>query len=516
MTWMQWFYAFLIANVFHYLMYCNFYRRAGYPRWAALVPVYNLYVLTRIINRPWWWMLLLMIPVVNLLMIPTYWFQVLEVFGKNTARDKWLVLLTLGLYLVYLNWTEADELTYNPEHDGKETILGIIVFAVTAATLVHTFAFQPFQIPTSSLENTLLVGDYLFVSKLHYGPRVPMTTLQVPMLHDTIPVIKVRSYLKWPQFPYLRLPGFQKVKRYDLVVFNWPADTVEQFFKVSHRKIRKPIDKKSNYVKRCVGLPGDTIQVKQGILYVNGKPARYPDRTHIKHEYIVRTKKGLSFSRRQLNYLFNKFHVYEVHRLRDGGMAINMTREAARAVRSFPQTDTVYMFLDTVPRPLFGSKRWSFDNYGPLYIPRKGDTVTLTRENYPVYKRLLEEYETMEPLTYNRVEWKNGSVYINGKPVKKYVFKQNYYWMMGDNRSHSEDSRVWGFVPWTHIVGKPVFIWFSKDNVTGKIRWDRIFTTVSGKGKRVSYFWYVMAVLFLWLVVWPYYRKRKKAEKKVK
>ena len=509
MTWTQWFYTFLIANVFHFLMYCNFYRRAGYPRWAALVPVYNLYVLTRIINRPWWWMLLLMIPVVNLLMIPTYWFQVLEVFGKKTARDKWLVLLTLGLYLVYLNWTEADKLPYNPEHDSKETILGIIVFAVTAATLVHTFGFQPFVIPTSSLENTLLVGDYLFVSKLHYGPRVPMTTLQVPMLHDTVPVIKIRSYLKRPQLPYLRLPGFQKVKRYDIVVFNWPADTVEQFFKISRRKIRKPIDKKSNYVKRCVGLPGDTIQVKQGILYVNGKPARYPDRTHLKHDYVVRTKQGLSFSRRQINYLLDKFHVYEYLREPDGSFKINMTREAARAVRGFPQTDTVYMFMDTTTRHLFGNPSWSFDNYGPLYIPRKGDTVTLTRENFPIYKRLLEEYETMEPLTYNRVEWKNNSVYINGKPVKKYVFKQDYYWMMGDNRSHSEDSRVWGFVPWTHIVGKPVLIWFSKDNVTGKIRWNRLFTTVSGKGKRVSYFWYVVAILLLWFVVWPYYRKRK-------
>ncbi len=509
MTWTQWFYTFLIANVFHFLMYANFYRRAGYPRWAALVPVYNLYVLTRIINRPWWWMLLLMIPVVNLLMIPTYWFQVLEVFGKKTARDKWLVLLTLGLYLVYLNWTEADKLPYNPEHDSKETILGIIVFAVTAATLVHTFGFQPFVIPTSSLENTLLVGDYLFVSKLHYGPRVPMTTLQIPMLHDTVPVIKMRSYIKRPLLPYLRLPGFQKVKRYDIVVFNWPADTVEQFYKKTSKYIYKPIDKKSNYVKRCVGLPGDTIQVKQGILYVNGKPARYPDRTHLKHDYVVRTKQGLSFSRRQINYLLDKFHVYEYLREADGSFKINMTREAARAVRGFPQTDTVYMSLDTVPQQLFGNPSWSFDNYGPLYIPRKGDTVTLTRENFPIYKRLLEEYETMEPLTYNRVEWKNDSVYINGKPVKKYVIRQDYYWMMGDNRSHSEDSRKWGFVPWTHIVGKPVLIWFSKDNVTGKIRWNRLFTTVSGKGKRVSYVWYVVALLLFWFVVWPYYRKRK-------
>jgi signal peptidase I len=150
------------------------------------------------------------------------------------------------------------------------------------------------------------------------------------------------------------------------------------------------------------------------------------------------------------------------------------------------------------------------DNFGPLYIPKKGDKVTLTEENYPLYKRLLAEYETGESLKTNKVEWHDGSAYINGKPVKEYTFKQNYYWMMGDNRSHSEDSRIWGFVPWTHIVGKPVFIWFSKDNVTGKIRWDRVFTTVSGKGKRKSYLWYFLLFVALVWGVWPYYKKRKK------
>ncbi len=509
MTWMQWFAVFLAGNIFHWLMYNRFYKRAGYPSWYAIIPVYNLYILTKIINRPWWWMLLLFIPVVNLLMIPTYWFQVLEVFGKNTPKDKILTLLTLGLYIVYLNWTQADKLPYRPQHDDKETVLGVIVFAVVAATLVHTFGFQPFVIPTSSLENTLLVGDYLFVSKLHYGPRLPMTTIQVPMLHDTVPVIKVRSYLKRPQLPYMRLPGFQKLKRNDLVVFNWPADTVHQFFK-AEKGVRKPIDKKSHYVKRCVGLPGDTLEVRAGILYINGHPASYPDRTELKHDYIIKTKKGLHFSRRQLRRLFDKYHVYEWNAIKDGYWA-NLTAKAAEALKTFPETDTVYMALDTTKGRMFGHpEKWSMDYFGPIYIPRKGDKVVLTRENYPLYKKLLEEYETGQPLTYNKVEWRNGSVYINGKPVKEYTFKQNYYWMMGDNRSHSEDSRFWGFVPWTHIVGKPVFIWFSKDNVTGNIRWDRVFTTVSGKGKRVSYLWpFVIFALLAW-VVWPYYKKRKK------
>ncbi len=509
MTWSQWFLLFLAGNVYHWFMYNRFYKRAGYPSWYALIPIYNLYILTKIINRPWWWMLLLFIPVVNLLMIPTYWFQVLEVFGKNTAKDKILALVTLGLYIVYLNWTQADKLPYNPQHDDKETVLGVIVFAVVAATLVHTFAFQPFVIPTSSLENTLLVGDYLFVSKLHYGPRVPMTVLQVPMVHDTVPVLKVRSYFKRPQLPYMRLPGFQKLKRNDLVVFNWPADTVHHFF-VAEPGVQKPIDKKSHYVKRCVALPGDTVEVKNGILYINGRPATYPDRTEIKHEYVVKTKEGLSFSRRQWQYLLDKFHIYEAHRI-PGGYMINLTRRAAEAVKSFPETDTLYMYIDSVKGRVFGRpNKWSMDNFGPLYIPKKGDKVTLTEENYPLYKRLLAEYETGESLKTNKVEWHDGSAYINGKPVKEYTFKQNYYWMMGDNRSHSEDSRIWGFVPWTHIVGKPVFIWFSKDNVTGKIRWDRVFTTVSGKGKRKSYLWYFLLFVALVWGVWPYYKKRKK------
>jgi signal peptidase I len=451
-------------------------------------------------------------------MAAVYWFQVLEVFGKNTKNDKILVLVTLGLYLIYLNFTQAEKLPYNPVHDKKETLLGSIVFAIVAATLVHTFAFQPFIIPTPSLEKSLLVGDYLFVSKLHYGPRVPMTTLAVPMVHDTIPVIKIKSYLNRPQLPYMRLPGFQKVKRYDIVVFNWPADTVKQFFTVTKERIRKPIDKKSHYVKRCVGLPGDTVEIRQGKLFVNGQPAQYPDRTEIQHMYSVKFKPGQSISRRNLIRLKKKFDINLNNavkgKLKDGKYLINLTEKAARFMQSWPETDTLSIFLDTLKhRKIFpGTGQWSMDNFGPLYIPKKGDKIKLTRQNYLLYKKLLEEYETMEPLTENKVTWKDGKVYINGKPVNEYTFKQNYYWMMGDNRSNSEDSRVWGFVPYTHIVGKPVFIWFSRDKTDGHIRWDRVFTTVSGKGKRQSYL-IPFLLLLVFYYAWNYYRKKRKSGK---
>ncbi len=516
MTISQWVVFFLVANAVHFVLFWKFYKKAGYPGWYAAIPFYNTWILTKIINRPWYWFPLLYVPVINLLMMAVYLVQLAEVFGMKDAKSKWLSVLTGGLYLAYVAYTKYDSLHYNPQHDDKETVLGAIVFAVVAATLVHNYMFQPYMIPTGSLEKSLLVGDYLFVSKMHYGPRIPMTTVSVPMLHDTIPVLNIRSYLKRPQLPYMRLPGFTKIKRNDIVVFNWPRDTVRHFFEPTHERIRKPIDKKSNYVKRCVGLPGDTIQLIKGRLYVNGKPARYPDRTYIEHMYIVKTDSGKSLSFSELRFLKKK---YDLNR-DDWGMVgkgvymMNLTKQALDAVKHFPEVDTVYMALDTVKskRIFPGDGRWSYDNFGPLYIPKKGDKIRLTKENYPLYKHLLQEYETMASLKENKVSFHDGSVYINGKPVKEYTFKQDYYWMMGDNRSRSEDSRIWGFVPWTHVVGKPVFIWFSRDKETGKIRWDRVFTTVSGKGKRVSYLW-VFVILLVVYFGFDYYRKKKRKNK---
>ncbi|NPA42661.1 MAG: signal peptidase I [Chlorobi bacterium] len=517
MTLTQWIAFFLIMNVVHLLMYCCFYKRAGYPAWYALIPFYNAYILTKIINRPWWWFILLYIPGINILMAAVYWFQVLEVFGKNTLKDKILVILTGGLYLIYLNFFEARKLPYNPEHDDKETLLGSLVFAVIAATVVHIYGFQPFIIPTPSLEKSLLVGDFLFVSKLHYGPRVPMTTLSVPMVHDTVPVLKIKSYLNRPQLPYMRLPGFQKPKRFEIVVFNWPADTVEHFGVPPARKIRKPIDKKSHYVKRLVGLPGDTIEVREGVLYVNGKRARYPDRTHLQHFYAVEMKPGHTIGRRAYKYLKDRYdfdlRFAKSGRLNDSTYIINLTADAARYLATLPGVDTVYMYLDTIrsPHVFPGTGWWSMDDFGPLYIPKKGDTLVLNKRNYTLYKSLLREYETMASLKENRVEWKDGTAYINGKPVEKYVVKQDYYWMMGDNRNNSEDSRVWGFVPWTHIVGKPVFIWFSWDKNEGRPRWSRVFTTVHGKGERRSYLIpFLLMVALYW--GWTRYRKKKRGE----
>ncbi len=256
MTLIQWFIFFLIIQVVHFLGTWKLYEKAGRKSWEAAIPVYNSIVLMKIIDRPTWWTILLFIPVVNLMMFPVIWVETLRAFGKKSTADTVLGVVTLGFYIYYINYTQ--EVTHIPNKNAipKENTLSSLLFALVVATLVHTYVMQPFTIPTSSLEKSLLVGDFLFVSKFHYGARTPMTTVAAPMVHDTIPVLGTKSYSKFPQLPYFRFPGIQKIERNDIVVFNWPVDTVYQFFDRSGRYADKPIDKKSNYVKRCVGIRG--------------------------------------------------------------------------------------------------------------------------------------------------------------------------------------------------------------------------------------------------------------------
>ena len=511
MTLTQWTVTFLILNIIHGLGTWKFYKKAGFEPWKAFVPFLNLYALMKIINRPWWWIIFAYIPIVNLLMIPTLWVQLLQVFGKKTSKDLWLAVFTLGLYVAYINYVEAEKLVYNPVHENeKDTILGSLVFAVIAATIVHTYFIQPYKIPTGSLEKTLLIGDYLLVSKMHYGPRIPMTTLALPMVHDTIPVINKRSYLKFPQLPYMRIPGFQKVKRNDIVVFNWPADTVKQFFKKDIAQY-KPIDKKSHYVKRCVAISGDSLQIKNGRVYINGKPTVYPDRTYLQHMYVVTPKDSMPFTRSMLLRLVNNYDIKEIYPMQNSDSFImNLTDEKLQVVKNLSNIKTIKL-LDGGKGRMFGNKEWDINNFGPIYIPKKGDQLVLTPENYPLYKQIIEKYDEHDKahkIRNHHLTMKDGKFYLDGKPIKQYKVKQNYYFMMGDNRSNSEDSRFWGYVPFDHVVGKPVFIFMS----SGKdgIRWKRVFTTVMGEGERVSY---LVPFIVLLLIYFGYssYRKRKKA-----
>ena len=568
MTLLQWFVFFLVLQFVHFAGTWKLYKTAGYAPWKALVPVYNALLLMQIIKRPKWWVILLFIPTINLILLGVIWIETLRSFGKNSTKDTFLVLLTLGFYIYVVNYSKApkyiQDRSLKPRTAIGETISSI-VFAVVAATLVHNYLIQPFIIPTGSLEKSLLIGDFLFVSKFHYGPRAPMTAVSFPMVHDTIPVFKVRSYLKKPQIPYFRFPGFEKIKRNEIVVFSWPADTVRQFF-VKEKGVRKPIDKKSNYVKRCVGLPGDTLQIIDGFVHTNGHRNQLPDRAKIQYTFTAFNTKGISA--RQLASLgyrdfYRKYRIENItqnsyqqlrpylitstgnsaenfvaitdHKglpvdviqklgLRAGELMetqtnLTLTLEEAQQLRQVSWLDSLKQQIEKTQKPnetFFPNKlpfTWNQDNFGPIVIPKKGESVLLTKNNLALYKKIIVDYEK------NNLEILPNQFIINGKPTTSYTFSQDYYWMMGDNRHRSEDSRFWGFVPEDHIVGKPIFIWFSIEGINDgirnwKIRWDRVFTTVNGEGKPTSYLPHFLVILALWQG-YVFIRKRKSKSRKV-
>lgn len=562
----QWIIFILIIQVIHFLGTWKLYVKAGRKAWEAAIPVYNAIVLMQIINRPKWWVILLFIPIINLLMFPVIWVETIRSFGRKSQIESWLVVLTLGFYIFYVNYGLDVKYVVNRSLHPRTALgewVSSIVFAVVAATLVHTYFIQPYVIPTGSLEKTLRVGDFLFVSKFHYGARTPMTTVAAPMVHDTLPLIGTRSYLNKPQLPYFRLPGFKKIKRNEIVVFSWPADTVRIFFK-KEAGVKKPIDKKSNYVKRCVGVPGDSLAVKDGYVFINGKQTVLPDRALPQYDYMAYSQKGVSskllkeleitgfnriFITSQLNQnQFDQISKYllgsrrgnsgnielitshlgiPTEAIRNAGLSlkeqtdrqrlITITEDIAEKLKNNTALDSVVKIIEPKGKsgynifPQDNSYAWNNDNFGPIYIPEKGKTVPLNLEVLPIYKKIIKDYEN------NTISVTGNQISINGQVTDTYTFKQDYYWMMGDNRDHSEDSRTWGFVPDNHIVGTPIFIWMSIDNFTDgwknwEIRWDRVFTTVHGNGEPISYFKYFLIALVGWFV-FDFFRKKRRKTK---
>jgi len=290
MTTYQWFVFFLIVQLIHGLGTWKLYEKAGRKSWEAFIPVYNSIVLMKIINRPTWWTFLLFIPVINLLMFPIVWVETLRSFGKNSSTDTFLGIITCGFYIYYINYTQNVEYvkdrSLTPTTKTGDTVSSLL-FAIIVATFVHTYFIQPFVIPSSSLEKSLLIGDFLFVSKQNYGARTPMTTIAAPMVHDTLPFINKKSYTTFPQLPYFRFPGFEKIKNNDIVVFNWPRDTLFNMYLPADKRYDKPTDKKTNYVKRCVGIPSDSLQVKNGIVFINGKELILPERAKPQYSYKI-------------------------------------------------------------------------------------------------------------------------------------------------------------------------------------------------------------------------------------
>ena len=564
MTTFQWFLFFLIVQLIHFLGTFQLYKKAGRKSWEAIIPVYNAIVLMQIIRRPKWWVILLFIPIINLMMFPVVWVETLRSFGKNSSKDTLLGIATLGFYLFLINFDPKT--VYNQDRNlSPKTWFGewinALLFAVIAATLVHNYFIQPYIIPTGSLEKTLLIGDFLLVSKFHYGARTPTSAVSFPMVHDTIPIIKTRSYLKKPQLPYFRFPGFQEVQRNEIVVFSWPADTVRKFF-VKEKGIKKPIDKKSNYVKRCVGIPGDTLEIINGFVHINGIQNKLPERARTQYSHFGYNKKGVSSKMLLDNGYKNFTRKYRIENITQesyeaivpyilgrisndinnfvvitpsAGLPprlLGKLRLRAKELLDVQKELTLTLkeaqelqekgILDSIVRKITKTKTansnffpneipydWNEDNFGPILIPKSGMTIELNEGNLPLYKKIIREYEN------NTLTKKASSLFINGKEATTYTFKKDYYWMMGDNRHRSEDSRYWGYVPDDHILGKPILIWFSIDGINDgiknwKIRWDRLMTTVSGSGKPISFFPYVMALIIGWQI-FIYIRKRRKS-----
>ena len=461
----------------------------------------------------------------------------------------WLGLIVLPfIFDIYISkkipwgfWKKSE----NPAVRSVMSWIDAIVFALVAVYFVNIYVFQNYQIPSSSLEKSLLVGDYLYVSKLSYGPRVPNTPLSMPLAQHTLPLVNTKSYIEWPQWDYKRVPGLGKVKRNDIVVFNFPAgDTVAtnyqqtDFYSLAYNEgqrmypnpvnmdsltrkqqravydlyynagrnlilsnpkmygdvVVRPVDRRENYVKRCVGLPGDTLEIRDAQVYIDGKPLENPEDMQL--NYLVQTTgpyitedmfRELGISKDDQAMVTNESLLMEMgltHRDAQGRLAptydlpltkkmletLSANKKLVSRIVMEPEIFTGQMY------PLNLYTKWDRNNYGPIWIPKKGATIKLTEDNLPIYERPIRAYEG------NTLEVKEDGIYINGKKTDEYTFKMDYYWMMGDNRHNSADARSWGFVPEDHIVGKPIVVWLSLDKdrgwFDGKIRWNRIFKWV--------------------------------------
>jgi len=444
---------------------------------------------------------------------------------KELLSNKWFKFITVGLlYSLWVIWlgsyvwflglavifdiyiTQKVHWSFwkkkNPP-DGKQTKLvewvDAIIFAVIAATFIRMFFIEAYTIPTSSMEKSLLVGDYLFVSKTAYGPKTPNTPISFPFVHNTLPLTRnTKSYLEWIKLPYHRLKGFGHVKNNDVVVFHFPeGDTValnipnESYYQLvrtygrdrvwSDKRnfgeiIARPVDKRENYIKRCIGIPGDVLKIEKGQVYINGKPQKhFPG---MQMDYIVRTN-GTSINPMALDRL----HIADADRntYSNTEYMFPLTEENVTKLKAFSNVVSVREVLEDSakwdPNIFPSDKRfpWNVDNYGPITIPKKGKTIELTLDNLPLYRRIIDVYEN------NDLEVKNDQIIINGQLATNYTFKMNYYWMMGDNRHNSADSRYWGFVPEDHVVGKAKFIWLSLDKdrrFPANIRFSRLFTKI--------------------------------------
>ncbi len=488
------------------------FAKAGYPAWKALIPLLNTWYILQLTGKPKWWFFAQFIPFLGYLFSIGIYLEFARSFGKTKVYQHALTAIVPFLYFAYIGFNQKDRylgaeaatISRREQKPWREW-LDAAAFAVVAATIIRTFFIEAYTIPSGSMEGTLLVNDYLFVSKVAYGARMPMTPVAIPLVHNTTPLIGGNSYTDAVSWKYRRLPGLGKVQRNDIVVFNFPAnDTVMAdnpghdyytFVKLYGREtiwnrtkvFTRPVDKRENFIKRCIGLPGDEIAIRDGLVYVNGQQGQtFP---HQRTDYRIQADQ-----RFYLSPEYAEAH----HILFKGGNAttgylMEMEQETVAGLQQQPGVTSIQPYTEpagytggtgqlTFPQQpnLFP---WNQDNYGTLRVPAKGMTITLNTATVALYRRAIEVYEQ------NSFTEKDGKYWINGNAATQYTFTMDYYWMMGDNRHNSEDSRFWGFVPEDHIVGKAAFVWlsyganstpeeqssaYSKSN----IRWDRLFRNV--------------------------------------
>ncbi|MEM1325214.1 MAG: S26 family signal peptidase [Bacteroidota bacterium] len=529
--------SYIVLSVALYFLF----PEAGVNGVKGLIPGVNFMEWCELIGRPKWWAALLLIPIVNIFIYSGMAVDLVRSFGKYKFIHSFLAVVAGPIYFLslafdkdtkYVGKTIELEAAYserlgealekgntrqikklqsqNPykKGPGREWAEAII-FAVFAATFIRMFLIEAYVIPTPSMEGTLLVGDFLFVSKAHYGIRTPKTIAMLPLVHNRAPVVGGESYLKKPSLEFKRLPALETIDRNDQVVFNYPEGdsvyvmpgrtwsihdyrrgSIAMGIRQHHRRIAsgreelvtRPIDKRDHYIKRCVAVGGDSIQIIDRELYINGTPAEEPQ--EVQYRYFVNYPASVQLNEDKLddwgieaNQKVADVQYDPQNRSRISNMILS--DEQKEKVQSLDPNikiePVVYNSEIDKPMQIFPHSpdnfQWTRDNFGPLWIPEEGATIDLTERNMILYERVIRDYED------NEVEKRGGQIFINGEATTTYTFKQNYYWMMGDNRHNSEDSRVWGFVPKDHIVGKPLFIWMSakEGNLFKGIRFNRLF-----------------------------------------